>query len=221
MSRALGRNREDLEAGCAELLPEKRTLACFLASVAALILVVVNAHLLLAILPKWVFVFVLGVAAFIAKYGHCKLRRDEEEEAEEAQLDPDNTPRNRDRLPELRVQLALTERDFDDLDYEDLRALDEENPVPDSPPKGEGRGTPRFMVQSHIHRQRSKMNDFTCIICFERFVKGQLIRSLPCLHQFHADCVDPWLRKEGTCPTCKYRVGPSTQEHHTVDVERN
>lgn len=40
-----------------------------------------------------------------------------------------------------------------------------------------------------------------CPICTDDFVKGQDIRVLPCNHQYHPECVDPWLvNVSGTCP---------------------
>ena len=33
-----------------------------------------------------------------------------------------------------------------------------------------------------------------CPICLEQYKKGDRLRTLLCLHQFHCDCVDPWLR---------------------------
>ncbi|VAI07276.1 unnamed protein product [Triticum turgidum subsp. durum] len=54
----------------------------------------------------------------------------------------------------------------------------------------------------------SKMteNELTCSVCLEQVVAGDLLRSLPCLHQFHVNCIDPWLRQQGTCPICKHQV---------------
>lgn len=43
--------------------------------------------------------------------------------------------------------------------------------------------------------------NFSCPICTDDFVKGQDLRVLPCNHQFHPECVDPWLvNVSGTCP---------------------
>jgi hypothetical protein len=40
-----------------------------------------------------------------------------------------------------------------------------------------------------------------CSICTEDFEKGQDVRVLPCKHQFHPACIDPWLLNvSGTCP---------------------
>ena len=53
-----------------------------------------------------------------------------------------------------------------------------------------------------------------CVICLEKFQRGDKLRILPCGHQFHIGCIDHWLL--GTysdeecvttgCPTCKKRV---------------
>ncbi|KAJ6659139.1 hypothetical protein lerEdw1_019442 [Lerista edwardsae] len=46
----------------------------------------------------------------------------------------------------------------------------------------------------------------SCAICLDRFHKNQCLRVLPCLHEFHRDCVDPWLLLQQTCPLCKDNV---------------
>ncbi|XP_062236999.1 E3 ubiquitin-protein ligase ZSWIM2 [Platichthys flesus] len=39
-----------------------------------------------------------------------------------------------------------------------------------------------------------------CRICLQSFTLGQRVRTLPCQHKFHADCVDEILRKSNSCP---------------------
>nr|XP_028565355.1 RING finger protein 215 isoform X2 [Podarcis muralis] len=46
----------------------------------------------------------------------------------------------------------------------------------------------------------------SCAICLDRFHKNQCLRVLPCLHEFHRDCVDPWLLLQQTCPLCKHNI---------------
>ncbi len=44
-----------------------------------------------------------------------------------------------------------------------------------------------------------------CGICIdEEFTAGETVRTLPCQHSFHPNCVDKWLFSKGTCPTCRY-----------------
>lgn len=46
-----------------------------------------------------------------------------------------------------------------------------------------------------------------CSICTEDFEKGQDVRVLPCKHQFHPACIDPWLLNvSGTCPLWYFRL---------------
>lgn len=33
-----------------------------------------------------------------------------------------------------------------------------------------------------------------CIVCLCNFEPQELVRALPCQHEFHADCVDRWLK---------------------------
>lgn len=40
-----------------------------------------------------------------------------------------------------------------------------------------------------------------CSICAEPYLEGETLRQLPCGHNFHQSCIDPWLiKRSGTCP---------------------
>ncbi|XP_020390131.1 RING finger protein 11a [Rhincodon typus] len=41
-----------------------------------------------------------------------------------------------------------------------------------------------------------------CVICMMDFVYGDPIRFLPCMHIYHVDCIDEWLMRSFTCPSC-------------------
>ncbi|XP_060048816.1 RING finger protein 215 isoform X2 [Erinaceus europaeus] len=46
----------------------------------------------------------------------------------------------------------------------------------------------------------------TCAVCLDDFRPKQWLRVLPCKHEFHRDCVDPWLLQQQTCPLCKFNM---------------
>ncbi|XP_021835443.1 E3 ubiquitin-protein ligase SDIR1 isoform X2 [Spinacia oleracea] len=144
---------------------------------------------------------------------------------------------SRGRLQGLRLQLALLDREFDDLDYEALRALDADNvsnipsmseeeinvlPVhkykvtgPESEVSQSQEASPSSTsteLKQDANGAKDSEDDLACTVCLEQVKRGELLRTLPCLHQFHANCIDPWLRQQGTCPICKLIVGSGTQD---------
>jgi hypothetical protein len=44
-----------------------------------------------------------------------------------------------------------------------------------------------------------------CVVCLEEYVDGvSRVMSLPCGHEFHVECITPWLTtRRRTCPICK------------------
>uniref|UniRef100_A0A670Y577 RING-type E3 ubiquitin transferase n=1 Tax=Pseudonaja textilis TaxID=8673 RepID=A0A670Y577_PSETE len=45
-----------------------------------------------------------------------------------------------------------------------------------------------------------------CAICLEEFCEGQELRIITCSHEFHRQCVDPWLQQHQTCPLCMFNI---------------
>lgn len=41
-----------------------------------------------------------------------------------------------------------------------------------------------------------------CVICMIEFNVGDSIRYLPCMHTYHVGCIDDWLMRSLTCPSC-------------------
>jgi len=61
-------------------------------------------------------------------------------------------------------------------------------------------------TESHVAKPQEQSVSVTesntgCSICTEDFNKGEDVRVLPCNHQYHPACIDPWLLNvSGTCP---------------------
>lgn len=45
-----------------------------------------------------------------------------------------------------------------------------------------------------------------CTICLSEFETGEDVRRLPCMHLFHSDCVDKWLKTNKKCPICRVDI---------------
>lgn len=41
-----------------------------------------------------------------------------------------------------------------------------------------------------------------CVICMIDILIGDPVRYLPCLHFYHRQCIDDWLMRSFTCPSC-------------------
>ncbi|PHH58900.1 hypothetical protein CDD81_4172 [Ophiocordyceps australis] len=80
------------------------------------------------------------------------------------------------------------------------------SPTPESSARTCGRrerekasGAPSAEWRKYMGRQ------VECVVCLEEYVDGvSRVMSLPCGHEFHADCITPWLTtRRRTCPICK------------------
>ncbi|KAH6900164.1 hypothetical protein B0T10DRAFT_17699 [Thelonectria olida] len=61
-----------------------------------------------------------------------------------------------------------------------------------------------------------------CSICTEDFTVGEDVRVLPCRHQYHPACIDPWLvNVSGTCPLCRYDLSPGNANNPRGSTSAN
>ncbi|KAK3818999.1 MAG: hypothetical protein J3Q66DRAFT_339071 [Benniella sp.] len=78
----------------------------------------------------------------------------------------------------------------------------------------------RHSSGSSPSRERSKCSSHpfanadaqtTCAICLTDYDVGEQVRTLPCHHQYHLGCIDPWLLSVAAlCPICKRDLWPGT-----------
>ena len=53
-----------------------------------------------------------------------------------------------------------------------------------------------------------------CTICLEDFKPGDKLKVLPCGHEYHKDCIEPWLlEKSSLCPLCKQNITAGADFH--------
>ncbi|KAK3363670.1 hypothetical protein B0T25DRAFT_52375 [Lasiosphaeria hispida] len=68
-------------------------------------------------------------------------------------------------------------------------------------PQPHEKGTPHISSEWKKHMGRQ----VECVVCLEEYVDGvSRVMSLPCGHEFHVECITPWLTtRRRTCPICK------------------
>lgn len=45
-----------------------------------------------------------------------------------------------------------------------------------------------------------------CVVCMSEYVVKEIVRALPCQHNFHSACINKWLKDHRTCPICRVEV---------------
>ncbi|KAH6630140.1 hypothetical protein B0J18DRAFT_90964 [Chaetomium sp. MPI-SDFR-AT-0129] len=73
-------------------------------------------------------------------------------------------------------------------------------------PRQTGRGKDLRGISSEWRKHMSRQVE--CVVCLEEYIDGvSRVMSLPCGHEFHVECITPWLTtRRRTCPICKNDV---------------
>ena len=57
----------------------------------------------------------------------------------------------------------------------------------------------KYLQKTKIKTLKS---DLKCIIC-QNNMKNNIIRTLPCEHKYHIECIDQWMIVNSNCPICR------------------
>ncbi|OIW12762.1 hypothetical protein TanjilG_24695 [Lupinus angustifolius] len=52
-----------------------------------------------------------------------------------------------------------------------------------------------------------------CAICKDMVGVGGVAKRLPCGHQYHGDCIVPWLGSRNSCPVCRFELPTDDKEY--------
>jgi hypothetical protein len=58
-----------------------------------------------------------------------------------------------------------------------------------------------------------------CPICQDELKNESTIRTLPCSHKFHKDCIQKWIEMRNLCPLCK-KIADTSQPVRELDDDR-
>lgn len=107
-------------------------------------------------------------------------------------------------------QDAWQDVDPDNMSYEELIALGEAVGT-------HSRGLTQDVIAAIPYSKYVADNGATpsindpCVICRLDYEDGDFLSTLPCKHQYHADCIKNWLQINKICPVCSAEV--TTWEH--------
>lgn len=59
---------------------------------------------------------------------------------------------------------------------------------------------------------KEENDDKRCVVCLVDFEEKQLVRVLPCLHEYHTRCIDKWLKVRFTIQTKLAKKDPNTEK---------
>lgn len=76
--------------------------------------------------------------------------------------------------------------------YEALLNLAER--LGEAKPRGLGKLEIEQLVSYKFNADTHQGDQTSCVVCMCDFEARQLLRVLPCSHEFHAKCIDKWLR---------------------------
>ncbi|KAL4691631.1 hypothetical protein H8957_003253 [Semnopithecus entellus] len=94
--------------------------------------------------------------------------------------------------------------DVDDVEMENYEALlNLAERLGDAKPRGLTKGDIEQLPSYRFNPDSHQSEQTLCVVCFSDFETRQLLRVLPCNHEFHTKCVDKWLKANRTCPICR------------------
>ncbi|CAH1373406.1 hypothetical protein MTP99_014807 [Tenebrio molitor] len=85
--------------------------------------------------------------------------------------------------------------------YEALLNLAEQ--LGEAKPRGLGKLEIESLLSYKFNADTHQGDQTSCVVCMCDFEARQVLRVLPCSHEFHAKCIDKWLRSNRTCPICR------------------
>ena len=65
------------------------------------------------------------------------------------------------------------------------------------------RSLPVFKIDEKFMENKNEQFQ-KCVICMEKYAINDEVKTLPCFHLFHKECIDQWLKAgNNSCPICK------------------
>ncbi|XP_064465876.1 RING finger protein 44-like isoform X2 [Ornithodoros turicata] len=111
-------------------------------------------------------------------------------------------------MPAYAPEIASTESPAAE-NYEALLSLAER--LGEAKPRGLPKAEIEQLLSYRFNPETHESEQTSCVVCMCDFEARQVLRVLPCAHEFHARCVDKWLKNNRTCPICRGDASEGSQ----------
>ena len=54
--------------------------------------------------------------------------------------------------------------------------------------------------------------EICCAVCRKGYEAGDALRTMPCAHAFHGECIVEWLSVSSFCPLCRFKLPTQAEE---------
>ncbi|KAI9475044.1 hypothetical protein LPJ78_002887 [Coemansia sp. RSA 989] len=103
---------------------------------------------------------------------------------------------------------------FDDI----ITQIMEQNQGVHAPPPASEEAIHKMPRRKITEEEVSKKLE--CGICMDEYKNNEEVMILPCKHFYHLECIDHWLKMNGTCPICRTRVDNEHPEQGAPQAPR-
>jgi Ring finger domain len=63
-------------------------------------------------------------------------------------------------------------------------------------------------------------DEIQCAVCRDSIGSEQKVKRLPCMHNYHEECIVPWLSVRNTCPLCRHELPTDDPEYEDWKAQR-
>jgi len=91
--------------------------------------------------------------------------------------------------------------DFDEI----LEHMRQQHEDPGKPPASE-KAISQLRTRTLTKEDEIQLAGHQCAVCQDKFLEKEEVTCLPCNHEYHKNCVLPWLNMHCTCPVCRCEV---------------
>jgi len=111
---------------------------------------------------------------------------------------------------------VTSEQGFNQILEQLMQAAGPQGPLPAT--EAVINGLPRITFDEET-LEKSPYKD--CPVCKDDFAVGDEVMRIPCGHVCHPDCLQPWLRINGSCPVCRFSLVPDQNDSSSSPAAQN